>query len=101
MVLPDSHALQWLADNSTSISPGQTTLYGMFALLGIAIIGGIVNFLTARMSAPRTRLPSSPAALTKIKREHDAWERFLIGEVGVDPRRIKTGYEKLEDVRRA
>jgi hypothetical protein len=83
-----------LAGDNTPTSD-KVALYAMISALGVALIYGIFNFLTSRVGKP----PSATTA-RKVTKEHQAFERFLIAQ-GFDPRKIKTGYESIEEVRRA
>lgn len=79
----------------TSESSDKYALYGMVAALGTAFIYGVVSIITNKMG----KVSGAPAS-RKVAREHEAWERFLLMN-GFDPRRIKTGYETMEEASRA
>lgn len=94
----------WLAETvpaPTNTDNSKVALYGMIGVIVVALIAGVVNLMTSRSGASRGAVPAPNSRQAKREREHDAWERFLIRECDVDPRKIKTGYEAMSDVRNA
>ena len=74
------------------------TIYGAIALVIVALIGAASSYLIAKATRKEALHPNSRTARTA--RQHEAWERWLWGN-DFDPRKIKTGYESIEEVRRA
>lgn len=70
----------------------------MYGLLGTALIGGVFGFLQARISGGRGG--GEPSAARRTTQHHKALETFLIAH-GFDPRKVRTGYETMDEVRRA
>lgn len=97
----------------TDTSTNTIALYGMISALGVALIAIFGQIVVAHYNQARAKNntaadedPSESdegARIVKVplrvSNEHEAWERFLLLN-GIDPRRIKTGYENVEGVRR-
>jgi hypothetical protein len=92
-VLLDNLPIPDSGDNQGQIA----TLYGAIAFVLVALIGAVSSYILARMTR---RESHHSRGARRAARQHEAWERFLIGN-GFDPRKIRTGYETLEEVRRA
>lgn len=105
-VLPGSvNVLDLLADgNSTPPDTGAMYgLYGMLAAVGVAFIAGLFSLLTAKANNNRggDREGDAGTASRRVAREHEAFERFILLNTPADTRKIETGYESMDEVRRA
>lgn len=85
-----------LVDQTDSgTSSERVAYYGMWSALGVAFIGGVFalgkSYFGNAGTAAKTR---------RVVKEHEAWEKFLLLNQ-IDPRKIRTGYERMEEVRRA
>jgi hypothetical protein len=88
-----------LAEPTTQTGDSSTAtiaLYGMISALGVAIIGFLAQIVLARITnkADKERRRSRTTS-----KEHEAWERWLLLQ-DVDPRKIITGYESYDDVKK-
>ena len=77
-----------------SPTAGKAAIIGMITTLGGAVIYGVFSLLQARFG----KKESSPRAMARLNKEHDAMERFLLLH-GYDPRKIKTGYESDDEAK--
>lgn len=82
----------------------QAALYSMISALGVALLAGGFSIATAHFSTSRGRTSSGRRRRRgeDLEEQSEAWERWIIlHHPDVDPRKIKTGYESTEKVRRA
>ena len=88
-------------DPASSTAP-TIALYAMISAIAVAVIGVIGSLLLARYNNRGNHNSNNQGrgnASQRVTREHEAWERWLLLN-GLDPRKIRTGYETPDEVRR-
>lgn len=74
-------------------------LYTMVSAISVALLTGLFQ-LGKQFLVGRNTPVGNARTVKMVAKQHEAWERwFLLNDI--DPRKVKTGYESLEDVRHA
>lgn len=85
------------AESAVSGSDAVTiAIFTMVSALGVALINSIFSFVTQKYGAGKT---TQSRAQKLVAKQAEAFELFIVLQ-GFDPRKIKTGYESPEEVRR-
>lgn len=101
MLLRNLSLLAWgiSASSDSANDTAAIALFSMIAALGVAVIGVAGQVILAKLNLRNSSTPGNGSRRTAVSREHESWERWLLAN-GLDPRKIVTGYETVEEVRR-